>query len=817
MRKLLGLGLLLCGLLPSCGGAIEAEVRQAKAGAVVEKAQVIAGLPHQEGVAAIDAAAARSGRVGLEEERHGKVVADAPSKNIMATDAKATHAKDGATTATARAKTTGAVERVDASSSARRLLSRTWPSPSALPMASPTDFLPAAAASENLFPRASFLQRLGPSSEPVPTATPTGTSWLFDAVSLWLSDKNAASAKHGHIANWTTTNVTDMSYLFASATTFDEDIGNWDTSQVTTMRSMFYRATSFNQNIGMWDTSQVRDMASMFFYAEGFDQDIGHWNTTSVTDMKWMFLHATSFNQTIGNWVTSSVKDMTRMFYRATSFNRFIGNWDVSKVADMTEMFYFATSFDRDIANWDTSRVRTMWFMFYKASSFNQDIGNWNTKSVTNVYAMFDGASAFTYTLCWNLRAWILPSPPVYHVNCDDCPCVARLPTSPSANFTPTTLNSSSAPTAVPLSVPTSNPTSCPTTSPSSEPTSGPSTSPSLVPTTPSPSSVPSTRPSSTPSRYPTNSPTELPTSGPSSQPTLLPTPCPSTALPTALPVPEPTDAPTLSAWPTSTPSAWPSNNPTHQPTAAPTTTTRPSVSSAPSAAPTATPTSLPWQANPQKTFALSRTPYENYGINVALTESFAIVGTSDNGLYAYNITDVGINNNTETELASSDGTSFGRAVAAYGDIIVAGPVRNGKGGAYVFKLLNGRWVHVAKLTSGLSDDQFGSAVSIHENKILVGAWRQTAFRGRAYFYTSDDDGLTWKLRQTKYGSTSYDHLGEAVSSAVSSNIKEASFSHLSRSSKNVAFCKPLSLLSFLRNTGGNLGRLCGHFGDGRR
>ena len=52
-----------------------------------------------------------------------------------------------------------------------------------------------------------------------------------------------------------------------------------DTSHVTDMSFMFYKARSFNQPIANWDTSNVTNMGSMFSSASSFNQPIGKWNT----------------------------------------------------------------------------------------------------------------------------------------------------------------------------------------------------------------------------------------------------------------------------------------------------------------------------------------------------------------------------------------------------------------------------------------------------------------------------------------------------------------------------------------------------------
>ena len=99
-------------------------------------------------------------------------------------------------------------------------------------------------------------------------------STIKTAVAAWLSDSAAAEATYGHISTWDTSGVTDMSGLFDSASSFNDDISPWDTSGVTTMNGMFRRTSSFNQPIGAWDTSGVRRMDWMFV-GSAFNQPIG--------------------------------------------------------------------------------------------------------------------------------------------------------------------------------------------------------------------------------------------------------------------------------------------------------------------------------------------------------------------------------------------------------------------------------------------------------------------------------------------------------------------------------------------------------------
>jgi surface protein len=248
------------------------------------------------------------------------------------------------------------------------------------------------------------------------TTKVTDMSYMFDS----------AISFNQPIGNWDVSNVTNMSYMFGDATSFNQPIGNWDVSSVISMYSMFNNS-SFNQPIANWDVSNVTDMSRMFvdspfnqpignwnvsnvtnmrrmFYGSSFNQPIGNWDVSNVTDMSYMFEETFVFNQDLSNWDVSNVTDMYYMFTYASSFNQPIANWDVSNVISMSSMFY-GSSFNQPIANWDVSNVTNMDEMFESASSFNQPIGNWDVSNVTNMYEMFENASSFNQNLStWNVE-----------------------------------------------------------------------------------------------------------------------------------------------------------------------------------------------------------------------------------------------------------------------------------------------------------------------------------------------------------------------------------------------------------------------------
>jgi surface protein len=158
--------------------------------------------------------------------------------------------------------------------------------------------------------------------------------------------------------------ITDISYAFHNAKSFNQDLGTWDVSNVTNLAGLFSGAASFNAVIGTWDTQKVTLMNDMFAGAVSFNQDISSWNTGAVNTMAAMFMDAVAFNQDLSLWNTSGVTTMKDMFSNARSFNQDIGSWDIGMVEDMTAMFKHAVTFDQDLGGWNVSKVNYMTEMF---------------------------------------------------------------------------------------------------------------------------------------------------------------------------------------------------------------------------------------------------------------------------------------------------------------------------------------------------------------------------------------------------------------------------------------------------------------------
>ena len=146
---------------------------------------------------------------------------------------------------------------------------------------------------------------LSPSSPPTVSSLPTTTfrfTWfdaddggrygiLYDAVRAYV-DQDCVNNEECDIAqvygwpmnSWCVRHVKDMSGLFSSMSTFNEDISDWDTSSVTDMSFMFSYASLFSGDVSKFDTSSVTSMSYMFSNAKAFNGDVSNFDTSSVTN-----------------------------------------------------------------------------------------------------------------------------------------------------------------------------------------------------------------------------------------------------------------------------------------------------------------------------------------------------------------------------------------------------------------------------------------------------------------------------------------------------------------------------------------------------
>ena len=191
-----------------------------------------------------------------------------------------------------------------------------------------------------------------------------------------------------------------------------------------------------------------------------------------------------------------------------------------------------------------------------------------------------------------------------------------------------------------------------------------------------------------------------------------------------------------------------------------------------------------PWAENDKLT-ASDHTSGDKFGWSVSIDGNIAIIGAtgglSDPGA-AYIFTRSGAAWSQSAKLTASDGAGgdeFGASVAVAGNTVVVGAPGDNtdEGAAYVFTESGGVWSEVAKLTAstGNSNDNFGSSVSINGDVIVIGAPSAANYAswgtGRAFVFVKQGTGWTTQtesaLLEADYGINSFLHNGDEFGRSV--------------------------------------------------
>ncbi|MCG3136945.1 MAG: hypothetical protein HJJLKODD_00783 [Phycisphaerae bacterium] len=133
-------------------------------------------------------------------------------------------------------------------------------------------------------------------------------------------------------------------------------------------------------------------------------------------------------------------------------------------------------------------------------------------------------------------------------------------------------------------------------------------------------------------------------------------------------------------------------------------------------------------------------------------------------------------------QIVASDAQSydeFGSAVAISGGTVVVGaykddlPSKVDAGSAYVFTGSGSSWTQQAQLNSSdiAAGDYFGSAVAIHQNRIMIGAYKDDlpskADAGSVYVFSNEGGSWSQQAQLTATDSAAYDYFGYAVAMNV--------------------------------------------------
>jgi hypothetical protein len=186
-----------------------------------------------------------------------------------------------------------------------------------------------------------------------------------------------------------------------------------------------------------------------------------------------------------------------------------------------------------------------------------------------------------------------------------------------------------------------------------------------------------------------------------------------------------------------------------------------------------------------QKLMASDAEQTDNFGISVAISGKYAIVGAfykDPDGLYAAGSAYIFENTNGSwkqvQEILASDaqkGDNFGTSVAISNNYAIVGAPDKGSyaGSAYIFENTDGSWKQVQKLiaSDAEEDDVFGTSVAISNNYAIVGApyEQPNELAGSAYIFERVTDG-SWNQVQKLIASDKQAGDFFGISVAISNN-----------------------------------------------
>jgi hypothetical protein len=133
--------------------------------------------------------------------------------------------------------------------------------------------------------------------------------------------------------------------MFAGATSFNQPIGSWgsvgQSIYASTTDHMFDGASSFNQTLASWYLPDVTDISYMFANASSFNSPPPDFN--NAANFEGLFQNAVSFNydfgSELGDGYYGGATNMNYMFDGATVFNQDLTAWCVQFVTELPTDF----------------------------------------------------------------------------------------------------------------------------------------------------------------------------------------------------------------------------------------------------------------------------------------------------------------------------------------------------------------------------------------------------------------------------------------------------------------------------------------------
>ncbi|MBK0041321.1 BspA family leucine-rich repeat surface protein [Leuconostoc sp. S51] len=239
------------------------------------------------------------------------------------------------------------------------------------------------------------------------TATTVDMSNMFESTDQ-LTDLN--------VINFSTNNVTAMSYMFANTSLTSLDLSSWNVDKVTTFGNMFRNDNKLKTlNLSNWGVNRTAinvNMQYMFYGVSTLTSDglrLINFKTINVTNMYYMFYGVASLtNLDISNWDVTKVTNFGYMFNNAIELETLnLSNWGVNRTAttvSMANMFQNTNALTTlKLTNFSTTNVTDMSNMFNNSGVLTLDISSWDVTKVTNFSYMFNNATKMERL---NLSSW---------------------------------------------------------------------------------------------------------------------------------------------------------------------------------------------------------------------------------------------------------------------------------------------------------------------------------------------------------------------------------------------------------------------------
>ena len=237
--------------------------------------------------------------------------------------------------------------------------------------------------------------------------------------------------KEIELSDFDTSNVTDMSYMFAGCEALKSlDLSSFDTSKVTAMAGMFSNCYALESlDLSKFDTSNVTDMSNMFDCCGTLTSlDLSNFNTSNVESMEKMFRFCdnlkevkfgTSFSvEKVSNMAgifafcekletldlsklktTSNLKDMMGMFEECSALSSVdLSGFDTSCVTNMAVVFYSCTNLSsiKFGEKFTTENVKSMESMFQFTDVTELDLSTFDISNLEKTWLMFASCSKLT-------------------------------------------------------------------------------------------------------------------------------------------------------------------------------------------------------------------------------------------------------------------------------------------------------------------------------------------------------------------------------------------------------------------------------------